>query len=57
MALIHDIARLAHNGVTRADISLSLLIDRQVLDWLMDSDSFALIMENVSTEDVCAPKE
>lgn len=45
MALIHDIARLASEGHPRADIAADLDLDPQVLNWLMDSDSFAVIME------------
>jgi orotate phosphoribosyltransferase-like protein len=47
MALIHDIARLAHSGTPREDIASAVLISRQTLDWLMDSDSFLIVMEQM----------
>ena len=45
MALIHDIADQALAGLTREEISQQALVDRQVLDWLMDSDAFQMILE------------
>lgn len=48
MALIHDVAQMAHQGSTRDEICQQLLINRQTLDWLMDSDSFLVIMEQIT---------
>jgi hypothetical protein len=47
MALIHDIARLAHLGTPRDDICAQMLINRRTLDWLMDSDSFLVVLEQI----------
>jgi hypothetical protein len=47
MALIHDIAVLSSQGTTRDDIAASIPIARHILDWLMDSDSFLVVLEQV----------
>jgi orotate phosphoribosyltransferase-like protein len=48
MTLLEKCALLAHNGETRDQIAIDLMLSRQMVDWLMDSDSFAVVLERVS---------
>jgi hypothetical protein len=48
MTLLLQCAQLAHDGHPRDDIASILKVSRQMVDWLMDSDSFAVVLERVS---------
>jgi orotate phosphoribosyltransferase-like protein len=48
MTLLQRCAVLASEGTPRDDIAAALMLSRQMIDWLMDSDSFAVVLERVS---------
>lgn len=48
MTLLQRCAILAASGTARDDIAHELMLSRQMIDWLMDSDSFAVVLERVS---------
>jgi orotate phosphoribosyltransferase-like protein len=52
MTLLERCAILAHQGTPRDDIASELMVSRQMVDWLMDSDSFAVILQRVSGNDI-----
>jgi orotate phosphoribosyltransferase-like protein len=45
MTLLSRCAELALDELSRDEIAAELLLDRQTIDWLMDSDSFAVVLE------------
>jgi len=48
MTLLERCAVHANDGLDRDQIAAMLMLSRQMVDWLMDSDSFAVILERVS---------
>jgi len=48
MTLLQRVAQLCAEGYNRDEIAQALMLDRQMIDWLMDSDSFAVVMEQVT---------
>lgn len=46
-ALLVEAAELEHAGSDRDSIAAALCVTRRYLDWLMDSDSFAVIKESL----------
>ena len=48
MTLLQRCASLALEGVDRDSIAATLMLDRQMVDWIMDSDSFAVVLERAS---------
>jgi orotate phosphoribosyltransferase-like protein len=51
MTLLQKCAILHSEGHPRDDIARELLVSRQMIDWLMDSDSFAVVLERVTGEE------
>jgi orotate phosphoribosyltransferase-like protein len=49
--LLHQCAALAADGVPRDEIAFQLSLSRQMVDWIMDSDSFAVVLQRVSGHD------
>lgn len=46
MTLLHDIVVMACADIDRDTIAQALHLTREMVDWIMDSDSFAVALEN-----------
>lgn len=45
MTLLDRCAQLCAEGQTRDEIAATLMLSREVIDWLFDSDSFDVLLE------------
>jgi orotate phosphoribosyltransferase-like protein len=48
MTLLQRCASLHLDGLPRDDIAQALMLTREMVDWIMDSDSFAVVLERAS---------
>jgi orotate phosphoribosyltransferase-like protein len=46
MTLLTRVAELHMAGCDRDEIAKQLMLTREMVDWLMDSDSFAVVIDN-----------
>lgn len=51
MTLLEQAAVLHNDGRNRDEIGAQLCLSRQMVDWIMDSDSFTVILSRVSGDD------
>lgn len=51
MTLLEQAAQLHNDGRDREAIASELCLTRQMVDWIMDSDSFTVILSRVSGDD------
>jgi orotate phosphoribosyltransferase-like protein len=50
MTLLQRCAQLCADGYNRDEIAEALSLTREMIDWLMDSDSFAVMLERIAGE-------